>query len=66
MPRDESNEIVNERPDSVEISVNAKKEISYKIKVYAEHGGQAFEKVCLLKTRMDAWIDEQAIKRAAN
>jgi len=41
----ENNEIIKEKPNSVEISINAKNQYSGKIKVYAETTKEAYEEV---------------------
>jgi len=51
-----------ERPDSCEISVNAKGEVSYKVKVYAEHGLEATARAQALKATMDEWVAKQRPK----
>ena len=52
-------ELVNERPNSVEISVNAKGDVSYKLKVYEDRPEDALTKVQQLKAQMDSWIEAE-------
>jgi hypothetical protein len=54
-----AHEVTTDRPNSVEISVNAKGEISYKIKVYADAPVYAMQEAIDLKHDMDAWIATQ-------
>ena len=52
-------ELVNERPNSVEISVNAKGDVSYMLKVYEDRPEDALTKVQQLKAQLDSWIAGQ-------
>ena len=59
-------EVGMDRPNSVEISVNAKGDISYKVKCYAEDIHIATTEAQGVKIRMDAWIKDQEAVAATN